>query len=131
MATQELQKPRDYFRIAWQSALAAGLCLGFPAGLLLWFILLRQMNHSAVIEGLIGILQSHGLYSIYILVISSVLWSYLLGRISGYRAWWRIAVAWRRGFPLWRTWTGSFTSIVLTFPSISIMPLPWLVWSAA
>jgi voltage-gated potassium channel Kch len=98
MTTHEVQESPDYFRIAWwriavASALAAGLCLGFPAGLLLWLILFRQIHHLAVIEKLTDTLQSHGLYSIYILVISSMLWSYLLGRISGYRAWWRIAVA--------------------------------------
>ncbi|HEU0295097.1 MAG TPA: hypothetical protein VFR47_20310 [Anaerolineales bacterium] len=93
MAVHEMPKTPNYFRIAWQSAMAAGLCLGFPAGFLLWLILLRQINHSAVIDGLIGILQTNGLSSIFILVVSSSVWSYLLGRISGYRAWWRIALA--------------------------------------
>ena len=84
---------KNYFRIVWQSALAAGLCLGLPAGLLLWLILFREISHSAVIELLINILNANGLYSIYIVVISSIMWSYLLGRISGYRPWWQIAVA--------------------------------------
>ncbi len=84
---------KNYFRIVWQSALAAGLCLGLPAGLLLWLILFREISHSAVIELLINILNADGLYSIYIVVISSIMWSYLLGRISGYRPWWQIAVA--------------------------------------
>src|SRR5258706_804625 len=83
---------KNYFRIVWQSALAAGLCLGLPAGLLLWLILFREISHSAVIELLINILNANGLYSIYIVVISSIMWSYLLGRISGYRPWWQIAV---------------------------------------
>lgn len=93
MAAHEMPKTPNYLRIAWQSALAAGLCLGFPAGFLLWLILLRQKNHSAVVEALIGILQANGLFSIFILVVSSLMWSYLLGHISGYHAWWRIAVA--------------------------------------
>jgi hypothetical protein len=93
MTTHEVEESPNYFRIAWQSALAAGLCLGFPAGLLLWLILFRRIHYSAAVEQLTGILQSHGLYSIYILVISSMLWGYLLGRISGYRAWWQIALA--------------------------------------
>jgi hypothetical protein len=46
--------PRNYLRIASQSALAAALCLGFPAGLLLWLIVLRQVKHSAMVDGLIG-----------------------------------------------------------------------------
>src|SRR6266540_5626886 len=93
MTTDAAQKPLNYFRIAWQSALAAALCLGLPAGLLLWLILFQQIHHSTVVESLIDILQANGLYSIYIVVISSIIWSYLLGRISGYHPWWWIAVA--------------------------------------
>lgn len=93
MSTLELQKPMNYFRIAWQSALAAALCLGLPAGLLLWLILFQQIRHSTVVQVLIDFLHVNGLYSIYIVVVSSILWSYLLGRISGYRRWWWIAVA--------------------------------------
>jgi hypothetical protein len=89
----ENQNRLNYFRIAWQSALAAGLCLGLPAGLLLWLILLQQINHSAIVKPLVDFLHTNGLYSIYILVAGSMVWSYLLGRISGYRQWWWIAVA--------------------------------------
>ena len=91
MSTLEAQKPLNYFRVAWQSALAAGLCLGLPAGLLLWLILFQQVKHPAVIEPLVDFLHQDGLYSIYIVVIGSIVWSYLLGRISKYRPWWRIA----------------------------------------
>src|SRR6266498_1661118 len=93
MTTDAAQKPLNYFRVAWQSALAAALCLGLPAGLLLWLILFQQIHHSTVVESLIDILQANGLYSIYIVVISSIMWSYLLGRISGYHPWGWIAVA--------------------------------------
>src|SRR5215217_3589593 len=93
MFTLQVQKPLNYFRIAWQSASAAGLCLGLPAGLVLWLILLQRSNHSVVIESLVSFLQVHGLYSIYFVVVSSILWSYLLGRISGYRPWGWIAAA--------------------------------------
>ena len=88
-----MMNSKNYFRIALQSALAAALCLGLPAGLLLWLILFQQANHFAVIQPLIDLLHAHGLYSIFIVVLGSVLWSYLLGHISGYRLWWRIAVA--------------------------------------
>ena len=91
MAAPEIQKPLNYFRIGLESALAAALCLGLPAGLLLWLILLQQISHSGVVQPLIDFLHTHGLYSIYILVVSSLIWSYLLGRISGYRPWWWIA----------------------------------------
>jgi hypothetical protein len=93
MSTIETQKPLNYLRIAWQSALAAGLCLGLPAGLSLWLLLIQQMRHFAAIQSILDFLQVHGLYSIYFLTLSSVLWSYLLGRISGYRSWWFIANA--------------------------------------
>jgi len=93
MTTDAAQKPLNYFRVAWLSALAAALCLGLPAGLLLWLILFQQIHHSPVVKSLIDILQANGLYSIYIVVISSIIWSYLLGRISGYHPWWWIAVA--------------------------------------
>lgn len=93
MSALQAQKPLNYFRTAWQSALAAGLCLGLPAGLVLWLILLQRILHSAVIQLLVDFLRAHGLYSIYFVTVSSILWSYLLGRISGYRPWWWIAVA--------------------------------------
>jgi hypothetical protein len=92
MSTLQRPKPFNYVRVAWQSALAAALCLGLPAGLLLWLILLQQINHSNVVKALVDFLHANGLYSIFIVVVSSVVWSYLLGRISGYRLWWRIAV---------------------------------------
>lgn len=93
MSTLQQAGPLNYFRIAWQSALAAGFCLGLPAGLLLWLILFQQIQHSTAVQPLIDFLHANGLYSIYVVVTSSILWSYLLGRISGYRPWWRIAVA--------------------------------------
>lgn len=84
---------RNDFRIAGQSALAAALCLGLPAGLSLWLLLFQQINHSALVAPMVEFLQSHGLYRIYILALSSILWSYLLGRISGYRPWWLLGIA--------------------------------------
>lgn len=93
MTTPEDQTSPNYFRIAVQSALAAALCLGLPAGLLLWLIVAREAGYSAVVTPLIDILNVSGLISVFIVVITSVLWSYALGRISGYRPWWWIAVA--------------------------------------
>jgi hypothetical protein len=86
-------KRTSTLRVAWQSALAAALCLGLPAGLSLWLILLQQINHSVVVATLLTFLQSHGLYRIYLVALTSILWSYLLGRISGYRPWWWIGAA--------------------------------------
>jgi hypothetical protein len=93
MSTTEDQDHTNYFRIAWQSALAAMLCLGLPAGLSLWLILVNRTGQFAFLRPLTELFSTHGLYRIYTVVFSSIMWSYLLGRISGYRPWWWIAVA--------------------------------------
>jgi len=82
-----------YFRIALQSALATGLCLGLPATLLFWLILFQDMNHSTFLEPFVELLQVNGLNKIILLMTCSLMWSFLLGKISGYRAWWRIGLA--------------------------------------
>ncbi|HEX9388745.1 MAG TPA: hypothetical protein VF918_20635 [Anaerolineales bacterium] len=93
MIAMEDQNRPNYFRIAWQSALAAALCLGLPAGLLLWLILFQQIIHSAIIDQTVTLLQINGLISIFVLAVCSLMWSYLLARISGYRPWWKIGLA--------------------------------------
>ena len=89
----EDQTHLNYIHIAWRSALAAAFSLGLPAGLSLWLILFQQIYKSGTVVWLSNIFQEHGLTRIYFLAMSSVLWSYLLGRISGYRPWWRIGIA--------------------------------------
>jgi hypothetical protein len=84
---------RSYVRVAWQSALSAALCLGFPAGMLLWLVLLQQMTYSSAVDQAVAFLQANGLNKIIVLALCSFGWSYLLGRISGYRPWWRIGLA--------------------------------------
>jgi len=93
MTTLNVQKPLNYFRIAWQSALAAGLFLGLPSGLLLWLILFQEINHSTSVEPFVKVLQAHGLNKIIVLMVCSLVWSFLLGRISGYHPWQRIGLA--------------------------------------
>ena len=93
MTTSKFQIFPHYFRVALQSALAAGLFLGLPAGLLLWLILADEAGYSAVVDPAIDVLRANGLRSIFVVVIGSVMWSYLLGRISRYRQWWQIAIA--------------------------------------
>ncbi len=93
MTTREGGNPPNLYRIALRSALAAGLFLGVPAGLLLWLILLQQAGASAGVDWFISVLQAQGWNTIIVLVIGSSGWSYLLGRISGYRAWWKIGIA--------------------------------------
>jgi len=89
----DTQNHPNYFRIAWQSALAAALCLGLPAGLLLWLILFQQIVHFPVIDQTVTLIQANGLISIFVLAVCSLMWSFLLARISGYRPWWKIGVA--------------------------------------
>ena len=86
-------QPPKYLRVALQSALAAALFLGFPAGLLWWLILFREANPSAAADSFINILQANGINKIILLTVCSLGWSFSLGRISGYRAWWKIGLA--------------------------------------
>lgn len=82
-----------YLHVALQSALAAALFLGFPAGLLLWLVLFRETTQTATVDPFVNILQANGLNKIVVLVICSLGWSFSLGRISGYRIWWKIGLA--------------------------------------
>jgi len=87
-----LPKSKSYFRIAWQSGLAGGLFLGFPAGLLLWLILVQQIIQSAFIDQATTFLQANGFNKIFLLAVCSLVWSFLLGRISDYHPWWKIGL---------------------------------------
>jgi hypothetical protein len=93
MTIMENPKPPDYSRIALQSALAAALFLGFPAGLLLWLILFRAASETAVVDPFVKVLQAHGLNKIIVLMVFSLGWSFSLAKISGYRSWWKIGFA--------------------------------------
>src|SRR5688572_10008909 len=90
---QETQQPLNYFRIAWQSGLAAAFCLGLPAGLLFWLIILQKSNSSPLTEQAIAFFRANGLNQIFVLVLFSLSWSFFLGKISGYRPWWYIGLA--------------------------------------
>ena len=93
MGVLQAQQPLHYFRVAWQSALAAAFCLGLPAGLSLWLILIQQVFPSAHVTQTVNIFQTNGLNRIYVLAACSLIWSFLLARISGYRPWWRLGIA--------------------------------------
>jgi hypothetical protein len=96
MLKNQIMDDRSSFnslRIAWQSALAGALCLGLPAGLLLWLVLLQRDYRSAVLDQAVTLLQAHGLNKIFVLAFCSLVWSFLLARISGYRPWWKIGIA--------------------------------------
>ena len=80
-------------RVAWQSALAGAFCLGLPAGLLLWLILIQRAYPSARLNQAVTLMQAHGLNKILVLAFCSLMWSFLLARISGYSPWWKIGIA--------------------------------------
>ena len=92
LKSTSVQHP-NYLSVALKSALAAGLCLGIPAGLLLWLILIRHAFPAVPVSGLLALLQENGLNKIIVLAVCSLGWSFLLGKISGYRAWWKIGFA--------------------------------------
>ena len=93
MTNLKYQTSPNYFRIALQSAFAASLCLGLPAGLLFWLIVFRETSHSAPISQIVILLQDNGWIEISILFIGVLIWGLLLGKLSGYRSWWWIVMA--------------------------------------
>ena len=123
MTTLDQQITLNYLRIALQSALASALCLGLPAGLLLWLILIRENTHAPLIEQSLTLMQSNGLNKIFVLAFCSLLWSFLLSRISGYRPWWKIGLATALGIILgWFSplsnmdaWFGEHTPIHIVY----------------
>ena len=123
MTTLDHQITLNYLRIALQSALASALCLGLPAGLLLWLILIQENTHAPLIEQSLTLMQSNGLNKIFVLAFCSLMWSFLLGRISGYRPWWKIGLATALGIILgWFSplsnmdaWFGEHTPIHIVY----------------
>ena len=49
-------------KIAVQSAFAAGLCLGLPAGLFFWLIIMQRWAPSAPIDRLLNFLREYAKY---------------------------------------------------------------------
>jgi hypothetical protein len=93
MSTMEGQKHPNYFHIAWQSGLAALLCLGLPAGLLFWLIVFQETGNLVFLSRMIALLQDYGTLEIALYFLGAWLWGILLARISGYRPGWQVAVA--------------------------------------
>jgi len=93
MKILEAPKRGEFYRIAWQSALAASICLGLPAGLLFWLILLQRIMPSHPVERLVTFLQNNGVLEIIGTLFGAFGWGIILSQISGYRPWWRLAVA--------------------------------------
>jgi hypothetical protein len=96
-------------KIALQSALAAGLCLGPPAGLFFWLITMQRWAPSTQVDQLVRFLQDHAVPPVMLEMLGAFGWGLLLGRISGYRQWWWLSLATMAGvrvggFALYHGW---------------------------
>ena len=83
----------DTFRIAWQSALAASICLGLPAGLVFWLAILQHLKPLPIVEKFTFVLLQHERSDLIGALIGALLWGILLSRISGYPKWWSLVAA--------------------------------------
>lgn len=105
---QQLLAPNHSYRrdlrIAWQSGLAAGLCLGLPAGIMFWLVLLQRVTSSASITNLLGLFQDHVEPETLALILGAVAWGIFLGQIVGYRQWGWLAAASTAGVFLGQRW---------------------------
>jgi hypothetical protein len=100
--------PRD-LKIAVQSALAAGLCLGLPAGLFFWVIIVQRWTPFAPMDGLLHFLQDYTVPPVILEMLGAFGWGLLLSKISGYRQWWWLSTATMAGvrvgdFALYHGW---------------------------
>ena len=80
-------------KIAVQSALAAGLCLGLPAGLFFWLIIVQRQGPSTQINILVNFLQDYAVPPVILEMLGAFGWGLLLSKISGYRQWWWLSAA--------------------------------------
>jgi hypothetical protein len=93
MKTVDVKKSQYYFRVAWQSALAASICLGLPAGLLFWLIILQRIKPTQPVERLVTVLQNNGMLEIIGILVGAFGWGIILSKISDYRKWWWLIAA--------------------------------------
>ena len=109
--------PFNYWRVAWHSALAAGIGLGLPLVLMFWMVILANALPSTSMNNVLSLLQNtwypfaneqqastpvHDFLmalQTYITPASIALslgilgWAWLFSRITGYRPWWNILAA--------------------------------------
>jgi len=79
--------------IACQSGLSAVLCLGFPAGIVFWLVLLKNSTTSVLTTNLLTLFTDYVGPGRLIMLIGTITWGFSLGRISGYRQWGWLAMA--------------------------------------
>src|SRR5215217_4676861 len=109
--------PFRYWRVAWQNALAAGLCLGLPTVLMFgiviwvhaapsaskdqvlnllqntWYPFANEHQPSTPVHDFLMVLQTYVTPETIILALGVLGWALLLSRISGYHSWWQIVAA--------------------------------------
>lgn len=124
MATSESHRfpnaRSSYWRdivIACQCGLSAGLCLGFPAGIIFWLLLLQNSVSSVFIQTIEVLFQDHAFPARIVLLLGTVTWGFWLGRITGYRPWWRLGLAITAGVFVgqWTIMNGKLDSMLQRF----------------
>jgi hypothetical protein len=100
---------QNNLKIAVQSALAAGLCLGLPAGLFFWLIIAQRGAPSHLINTLVKFFQDYVVPPVILEMLGAFGWGLLLSKISGYRQWWSLSIATMAGvrvgdFALYHGW---------------------------
>jgi hypothetical protein len=100
---------RSDLKIAVQSAFAAGLCLGLPAGLFFWLIIVQRWMLSHLINTLVKFFQDYAVPPVILEMLGAFGWGLCLSKISGYRQWWRLSIATMAGvrvgdFALYHGW---------------------------
>ncbi len=79
--------------IALQSALAAGLCLGLPAGIIFWLIIVQRWAPSTPINSLVNFFSDNLVPPVILEMLGAFGWGLCLSKISGYRRWWWLSAA--------------------------------------
>src|SRR5215213_10815296 len=80
-------------KIAVQSASAAGLCLGLPAGLFFWLLVVQRLAPSTPIGSLLNFLRENAVPPVILEMLGAFGWGLLLSKISRYREWWWLSIA--------------------------------------
>ena len=96
-------------KIAVQSAFAAALCLGLPAGLFFWLIIVQKSTSSHLTNTLVKFFQDYLVPPVMLEMLGAFGWGLLLSKISGYRQWWWLSIATMAGvrvgdFALYHGW---------------------------
>ena len=90
-------------KIAVQSALAAALCLGLPAGSFFWLLIVQRWAPSTPIDVLVNFIRDNLAPPVLFEMLGAFGWGVFLSKISGYRQWWWLSATTMAG-----VWVGDF-----------------------